>query len=895
LALDTAQRTKPPTVARGELELQLDSPLPAELAVGAGTALFVSGTCFAATARIASLTLLVDGEEQPLTAQDMPRLDLMREVAQPAAYASGFWGIARIGPRETPVELALRAQFEDGGEEVAAIARIPLAATCAPVSVPTPAPEAGPLVAICMATHQPPIDLLNRQLDSIRAQTHANWVCVVSDDCSDPERFTALERAIAGDRRFVLSRSPHRLGFYRNFERALALAPAGARYVALADQDDQWHRDKLATLLAEIGEARLIYSDARIVRRDGEVVAGTYWSLRRNNHTDMLSLLVTNAVTGAAALFPRDLLDDVLPFPPAQFAHFHDHWIAVCALALGEIRYVDRPLYDYVQHGDATLGHAKANRMPGLRERLRSQRRPRERVRLWRLHYFVDVCRLTQFATVLQLRCGARMSARKQRELDRFARAERSLLPLARLGLRGARELVGSRNETLGGEWMLMHAFAWRHLIAATARDRPQRRLRLDALPPPPVDPSPEARGPDEPRLRAVVDKLAPLTLAVRDDAPMRVNLLIPTIDLRHFFGGYIAKFNLARRLAERGLRVRIVTVDPTGRLRRSWAQELESYSGLAGLFDAVEVAFGRESYELELSRADAFVATTWWTAHIARAVLRSVEADRFLYLIQEYEPFTFPMGSYEALARESYSFPHFALFSTELLRDYFRRHAIGVYANGSEAGDRSSAAFQNAITPVEPPATAELAARETRRLLFYARPEPHAARNMFELGVLALRSALEHGAFERGWTLHGIGTVDGARRIELGRGAALKLLPRTAQGDYAALLREHDVGLALMYTPHPSLVPIEMASAGMLAVTNSFENKTAAALRAISPNLIAAEPGVDSIAAALCAAAAAAGEADRRVQGSRVDWSRDWDDTFDDALMERIEGWIAA
>ena len=36
-----------------------------------------------------------------------------------------------------------------------------------------------------------------------------------------------------------------------------------------------------------------------------------------------------------------------------------------------------------------------------------------------------------------------------------------------------------------------------------------------------------------------------------------RVNLLIPSIDLQHFFGGYIAKLNLARRLAARGLRVR--------------------------------------------------------------------------------------------------------------------------------------------------------------------------------------------------------------------------------------------------------------------------------------------------------------------------------------------------
>jgi GT2 family glycosyltransferase len=894
LAPGTAHRTRPPRAAERGLELRLDAPLPATLAIGAGTALFVSGTCFAPAARIVSLALLVDGEEQPVTAHGMPRLDLMRTLEQPAAYASGFWAIARIGPRESPLELGLRARFADGGEAAVELARIPLAAADDAVRPPAPAPAAGPLVAICMATHQPPPDLLARQLDSIRAQTHANWVCVVSDDRSDPEHLAALEAGIAGDPRFVLSRSPHRLGFYRNFERALSLTPAAARYVALADQDDAWHPDKLATLLAEIGDARLVYSDARIVRRDGEVVAGTYWSLRRNNHSDMLSLLVTNAVTGAASLFPRDLLDDALPFPPAQFAHFHDHWIALCALALGDIRYVDRPLYDYVQHGDATLGHARANRMPGLGERLRSQRRPRDRVRLWRFHYFVDVCRLSQFATVLELRCGARMSEGKHRTLERFARAERSIAPLVRLGLRGARELVGSRNETLGGEWMLMHAFAWRHLIAATARDRPQRRLRLDALPPPAVDPSPEARGADVPGLHTVVAKLAPLPLEVRDDAPQRVNVLIPTIDLQHFFGGYIAKFNLAKRLAARGLRVRIVTVDPTGQLPGSWAQDLESYSGLAGLLDAVEVEFGRESLGLEVGRADAFVATTWWTAHIAHAALRELDANRFLYLIQEYEPFTFPMGGYAALARESYRFPHVALFSTQLLRDYFRRHAIGVYADGGDAGDRASAAFRNAITAVAPPTAAELAERPARRLLFYARPEPHAARNMFELGALALVRACERGAFDRGWTLHGIGTVDSGRRLGLGGGVSLDLLPRARQDDYAALLREHDLGLALMYTPHPSLVPIEMASAGMLTVTNTFENKTAEALAAISPNLIAAEPSIEGVAGALCEAAAAAGDVERRLRGSRVDWSRDWDESFDDALMARVDEWLS-
>jgi hypothetical protein len=37
---------------------------------------------------------------------------------------------------------------------------------------------------------------------------------------------------------------------------------------------------------------------------------------------------------------------------------------------------------------------------------------------------------------------------------------------------------------------MLLHAFGWRHLVDANVRDRPQRLLRLDAVPPPPLDPT---------------------------------------------------------------------------------------------------------------------------------------------------------------------------------------------------------------------------------------------------------------------------------------------------------------------------------------------------------------------------------------------------------------------
>ena len=897
--------------------MRLDAPLPRELVVGAGTAVFVCGSCFAPDATVRSLRLVVDGERQAVMAHGMPRLDLFATLhpgldpfdtagldADPRSsddphlhgYRSGFWGLAVIGPRDHDgvCELRLEAELEAGPVVDAPLASIPLRRELAP---PAPVASTGaahqPLVAICMATHNPPLDLLRRQLASIRGQTHERWVCLISDDNSAPEHLAALTAAVADDPRFVVAPSSRQLGFYGNFERALAMAPADADYVALADQDDEWHPDKLTTLVQAIGEAQLVYSDARIVARDGQVISDTYWNERDNNHSDLLSLLVANAVTGAASLLRRDLLDAALPFPPAQFAHYHDHWIGLVALSLGDIAFVERALYDYVQHGRASLGHAAANRMIPLRERVHSLRRdPRERVRMWRLHYFVDVCRLMQFATVLRLRCGPRMTPAKRRTLDRFLHTDDSLRSLARLGLRGARELTG-RPQTLGAEWMLFHAFAWRRLLAATTRERPVRRWRIDALPPPNLAPKPGRVEVEGAAARTIIEKIAPLALAVSDDAPERVNLLIPTVDLEHFFGGYIAKFNLARRLAQRGARVRIVTVDPVGALPPSWTTMIESYSGLEGLFDHVEIAFGRESTGLEVSRRDRFIATTWWTAHLAHAALAALEGERFLYLIQEYEPFTFPMGSFAALAAESYGFPHDALFSTELLRDYFRRHAIGVYANGRREGNAASASFQNAITAIDPPLPGELQGRTTRSLLFYARPEAHAARNMFELGVVALSRAIESGCFQDGWQLHGIGTLRSGRRLALGGDAVLELLPRAAQDDYARQLRRHDVGLALMYTPHPSLVPIEMASAGMLTVTNSFENKTPEAMSAISSNLITGEPTLDGIVAGLREAEAGVVDHERRRLGATVRWSHDWDRSFDDELLARVAAWL--
>lgn len=391
--------------------------------------------------------------------------------------------------------------------------------------------------------------------------------------------------------------------------------------------------------------------------------------------------------------------------------------------------------------------------------------------------------------------------------------------------------------------------------------------------------------------LRRPVHKTAPLAVNVSPTAPVRVNLLIPEIHFARFYGGYIAKFHLARKLVEQGFRVRVVTVDQCLEDLPGWRREIAAYDGLEDIFDRIEVACCFDRAPIEVNVDDAVIATTWWTAYIAHDLLRSLRAERFVYLVQEYEPYTFPMGSYYALARASYDFPHVALYSTALLRDFFRQARIGYLHGGETEGEHDY--FENAIISYPPGSVPRPRSGRQRRLLFYARPEAHAARNMFEIGYLALSRAIEEGVFDDGqWAFHGIGSSHGD--IELPGGHTLKMLGKFGLREYKSRLEEYDLGLALMYTPHPSLLPLEMASAGMAVVTNSCQNKTAAAMSAISPNLLAAEPTIAGVAATLAEARDRVEDVEARGRGAAVHWATDWDQALDTRRMALLRRWLA-
>jgi hypothetical protein len=247
------------------------------------------------------------------------------------------------------------------------------------------------VIAVCLAVHRPDPVRLERQLASLDAQLDVEWALVRADDEDG-------------------------VGAWRAFERCYERVERDVDFVAPCDQDDVWRPTKLAALQAAMAPGvALAFCDLRIVDGDGGVLSPTYWTNRVPTWDDLGAQLQTNVVTGAACLVRRDVLDVALPFPDELAGSFHDHWLAVCALAVGRLAYVDLPLVDYVQHGGNVVGWSERRRRgepssgePQAVRAARDRERHLERPRLW--------------ARTLLERCPD-LDPAKRRALSRAARA----------------------------------------------------------------------------------------------------------------------------------------------------------------------------------------------------------------------------------------------------------------------------------------------------------------------------------------------------------------------------------------------------------------------------------------------------------------------------------------
>ncbi|MEO5725130.1 MAG: hypothetical protein ABIQ39_10470, partial [Ilumatobacteraceae bacterium] len=107
--------------------------------------------------------------------------------------------------------------------------------------------------------------------------------------------------------------------------------------------------------------------------------------------------------------------------------------------------------------------------------------------------------------------------------------------------------------------------------------------------------------------------------------------------------------------------------------------------------------------------------------------------------------------------------------------------------------------------------------------------------------------------------------------------------------GRYRAMLNSHDVGIALQDTPHPGLVSLDMAAAGLTTITSTYATKCAADLAAISANIVAVEPDPKVLADAIACAVNSAGDLQRRSAAAEFDWPRSAAQALSSDLITRM------
>ncbi|MET4583518.1 glycosyltransferase involved in cell wall biosynthesis [Conyzicola nivalis] len=226
-----------------------------------------------------------------------------------------------------------------------------------------------PRVSVALCTHNGS-RFVERQLESILVGELLPTEIVVSDDASTDDTVGIVGAmtgrfASAGVAVVVLENSPA-LGVVANFERAIRACTGDL--VALCDQDDVWHPDRLRVAVEAFGrrpELLLLHSDARLVDAagtplgltlfDGLGISAQERSAIHDGH-GFDALMRRNLVTGATAVIRRELAGLAVPFPAPWV---HDEWLAVVAAALGGLDFAEEELVDYRQHGANQIGVTK--------------------------------------------------------------------------------------------------------------------------------------------------------------------------------------------------------------------------------------------------------------------------------------------------------------------------------------------------------------------------------------------------------------------------------------------------------------------------------------------------------------------------------------------------------
>ncbi len=201
-----------------------------------------------------------------------------------------------------------------------------------------------PLVSIALCTYNGERFLV-QQLNTLIAQTYKNIEIIAVDDSSTDSTYEILKAYAAKYPYFHIYRNEKNVGFLKNFE--IAMGYCKGELIALCDQDDLWHPQKIEKQVNAIGDNMFIYHDSEFVNEDGAPInkkVSDIVNLYRGDSPEVFLFL--SCVSGHAILMKKELLAHTGSFE----GYYHDWWLSYVATNVGSIDFLPECLVQYRQH-----------------------------------------------------------------------------------------------------------------------------------------------------------------------------------------------------------------------------------------------------------------------------------------------------------------------------------------------------------------------------------------------------------------------------------------------------------------------------------------------------------------------------------------------------------------
>ena len=208
-----------------------------------------------------------------------------------------------------------------------------------------------PKVTVLLATFNG-VRFLEEQLTSLLDQEGVEIEVLVNDDGSTDGTLEILEAWRAKE--IIVSISQSRgLGPTRAFLTLLQSCDQ-KEFVAFCDQDDVWESRKLITQIQAISgdSPQMVFSRREYIDEQNQRI-GISPKIRRE--VSLRNALVENSAPGNTQMLNNEAVRIVNRLQNDNVQHY-DSWIYLIINALGECRYIDRPLVRYRIHDNNSVG-----------------------------------------------------------------------------------------------------------------------------------------------------------------------------------------------------------------------------------------------------------------------------------------------------------------------------------------------------------------------------------------------------------------------------------------------------------------------------------------------------------------------------------------------------------